>query len=168
MNRFAAFGRNKATHSLAVKALNGGDYKHFKRRSSARFSVQCSFARGTLYGYDGSSLLEQHRCWNRHIAPRDSGELRQARSRYLREYVLVVRGGWKGLFLLCLLIPSSKCIIFRIECTDDLLTVFTIFKAPGPICQKLLAIASALIPYSFFFFHFLFTLSTLFFSTNVN
>lgn len=67
------------------------------------------------------------------------------RSKSLLEYVLLVQRGWKGLFLLCLLIPSPKCIISRIECTDDLLTVFGILKAPDPICQKLFGFESALI-----------------------
>lgn len=73
--------------------------------------------------------------------------VRVTRSKYLLEYVLVMQRGWKGLFLLCPLIPSPKCIISRIECTDDLLTLFGILKAPGPICQELFGIESALIPF---------------------
>lgn len=73
--------------------------------------------------------------------------IRVTRSKYLLEYVLIVQRGWKGLFLLCPLILSPKCIISRIECTDDLLTLFGILKAPGSICQELFGIESALIPF---------------------
>ncbi len=73
--------------------------------------------------------------------------VRVTRSKYLLEYVLIMQRGWKGLFLLCPLIPSPKCIISRIECTDDLLTLFGILKAPGPICHELFGIESALIPF---------------------
>lgn len=73
--------------------------------------------------------------------------VRVMRNKYLLEYVLIVQRGWKGLFLLCPLIPSPKCIISRIECTDDLLTLFGILKEPEPICQELFGIESALIPF---------------------
>lgn len=115
--------------------------------SPACFSVHCSFALGTLYNWNlfsvkrtGAGTVKLH--W------KTVGNcVRVTRNKYLLEYVLVVQRGWKGLFLLCPLIPSPKCIISRIECTDDLLTLFGILKALEPICQELFGIESALIPF---------------------